>query len=273
MKTVKALVLSGYGINCEEETAAAWKLAGAEPEIVHVNSLLAGHTSLHNFDVLTFPGGFSFGDDLGSGKVLAHLFKHRKTVQGTTLLAETETFLKNKKLVIGICNGFQVLMQTGLLPGTKRGTLTFNQSGKFEDRWVRLTVSETSKTPFLAGIRTLDLPVRHGEGRIVLEDTNHWNQVLENGQAALFYSDAQKTPTTTYPENPNGSPFGCAALASECGHIFGLMPHPEAALTLWNHPEWSTKMRTNSNTPHHGDGLKIFQNAVEYIQANKEPQK
>lgn len=268
-RTVKALVLSGYGINCEEETAAAWTLAGATPEIVHVNALLAGHKSIHDFNVLTFPGGFSFGDDLGSGKVLAHIFKHRKTVNNTTLLAEVNTFLANNKLVLGICNGFQVLMQTGLLPGNKMGTLTFNQSGKFEDCWVRLKVSEHASTPFLKGVEKLDLPVRHGEGRIVLENEAHWNEVMKNGQATLFYSDSHYSPTQDYPQNPNGSPFGCAALASPCGRVFGLMPHPEAALTLWNHPEWGNKHRQNSSVSTVGDGLKIFQNAVSYLSQNQ----
>jgi phosphoribosylformylglycinamidine synthase I len=267
-RTVKALVLSGYGINCEEETAAAWNLAGAQAEIVHVNSLLEGNHSLAAFDVFTFPGGFSFGDDLGSGKVLAHLFKHRKTRGGKTLLQEIQEFVNQGKLVLGICNGFQVLMQTGLLPGGRQGALTFNKSGKFEDRWVRTKVSPNTKTPFLKGLESLDLPVRHGEGRLVLESDSHWTEVLENGQAALFYTDDRYAPTEAYPNNPNGSPFGCAAMTSPCGRIFGLMPHPEAALTLWNHPSWSTLIHQNPAQSPCGDGLSVFQNAVSYFQQN-----
>jgi phosphoribosylformylglycinamidine synthase len=267
-RTVKVLVISGYGINCEEETAAAWKMAGAEAEIIHVNALLQGQSTLAPYDIFTFPGGFSFGDDLGSGKALAHLFKHRKMKNGKTLLQETQDFVARGKLVLGICNGFQVLMQTGLLPGGREGALTFNQSGKFEDRWVRMRVSEKTKTPFLVGIKTLDLPVRHGEGRIVLENESHWLEVLENGQSAIFYTDESYTPTEKYPQNPNGSPYGCAGMTSPCGRIFGLMPHPEAALTLWNHPNWSTTLQQNPAASPHGDGLSIFQNAVSYFQKN-----
>jgi phosphoribosylformylglycinamidine synthase len=181
-------------------------------------------------------------------------------------LAETEKFIAAGKLVLGICNGFQVLMQTGLLPGNKPGALTFNQSGKFEDRWVRLKVSKQARTPFLTGIEWLDLPVRHGEGRIVLENEGSWKEVLETGEAALFYTSENGEPTESYPQNPNGSPFGTAALASSCGHVFGLMPHPEAALTLWNHPEWSQKLRRHPQIEEHGDGLALFQNAVKHFQ-------
>src|SRR6476469_318784 len=172
---VQALILTGFGINCEEEFAAAYRLAGAEPTIVHLNQVLHGEVSIHDFDILNFPGGFSFGDDLGSGVVLAGKLRYRKNALGRTLLDDIREFVANGNFVMGICNGFQVLVKLGLLPNlrgtvTPEVTLTHNASGRYEDRWVTLKVNPESNSPFLQGIDTLEVPVRHGEGRLIIRD-------------------------------------------------------------------------------------------------------
>ena len=270
---VRSLVLTGFGINCEEEVAAAYRLAGAQATIVHLNQVLHGQVSIHDFDVLTFPGGFSFGDDLGSGVVLANKLRYRQTGIGggsRTLLDDIKQFVAAGKFVLGICNGFQVLVKLGLLPNLGGGfqpevTLTHNASGRYENRWVRLQVNPRSKSPFLAGLTTLEVPVRHGEGRLVLPDAATGAALTAAGLNCLSYVDAAGDGTSRYPLNPNGAALNCAGLTDTTGQIFGLMPHPEAFLAAENHPDWGSRRRAGE-LPGEGEGLAIFRNIVRHLQ-------
>ena len=273
-QAVRALILTGFGINCEEEFAAAYRLAGAVPTVVHLNQVLHGHVSIHDFDVLNFPGGFSFGDDLGSGVVLANKLRYRQTgPDGRTLLDDIKQFVAAGKFVLGICNGFQVLVKLGLLPNLGSNvvpevTLTHNASGRYENRWVRLRVNPHSNTPFLKGIDTMEVPVRHGEGRLVLPDAATRQAIEAAGLNCLSYIDAAGDGTALYPFNPNGADLNCAGLCDSTGQIFGLMPHPEAFLSAYNHPDWRRRQR-GGFLREEGEGLQIFQNIVTHIQTTK----
>lgn len=270
MKKVKALVVTGFGINCEEEMAAAYKLAGAETVICHLNDVFTGKISIQDFDVLNFPGGFAFGDDLGSGKVLSNKMKFKKMADGTQFMDEIKQFLSDGKFILGVCNGFQFLVKMGLLPDIsgkwqQEVTLTRNNSAKFEDRWVWCKVNPNSKTPFLNGIDILPVPVRHGEGKLIIKDEETEKAIEDKGLNCLSYCDSKGNVTDEYPLNPNGADLSCAGLSNETGQVFGLMPHPEAFLSLYNHPNWGQMKRQNPNISEDGDGLKIFKNIVEYI--------
>ncbi len=268
-------MLTGFGINCEEEIAAAYRLAGAQATIVHLNRVLHGEVSIHEFDVLTFPGGFSFGDDLGSGVVLANKLRYRQTGPGgRTLLDDIKQFVADGKFVLGICNGFQVLVKLGLLPNlggdvTPEVTLTHNASGRYEDRWVRLRVNPLSNTPFLKGMDTLEVPVRHGEGRLVVPDAATRRALEAGGFNCLSYIDAAGDGTSEYPHNPNGADLNCAGLTDPTGQVFGLMPHPEAFLSAFNHPDWARRRRLQPGASEEGAGLRIFRNIVEHIAAQR----
>ncbi len=269
---VQALILTGFGINCEEEFAAAYKLAGAEPTIVHLNQVLHGHVSIHDFDILNFPGGFSFGDDLGSGVVLANKLRYRRNAEGRTLLDDIKEFIANGKHVMGICNGFQVLVKLGLLPDlsgtvTPEVTLTYNASGRYEDRWVKLKVNPQSNSPFLKGLDTLEVPVRHGEGRLIIQDEATRAAIEARGLNCLSYVDLNGSSTEVYPFNPNGAALNCAGLTDTTGRVFGLMPHPEAFLSLYNHPDWARRKRADPGISEEGDGLRLFRNIVEHLQS------
>lgn len=271
---VRALILTGFGINCEEEFAAAYKLAGAEPTIVHLNQVLHGHISIHDYDILNFPGGFSFGDDLGSGVVLANKLRYRKNAEGRTLLDDIKQFIANGKFVMGICNGFQVLVKLGLLPNlsgnvTPEVTLTHNASGRYEDRWVRLKVNPKSNSPFLKGIDSMEVPVRHGEGRLIIKGEETLAEIEARALNCLAYTDFDGSPTDVYPHNPNGADLNCAGLTDTTGQVFGLMPHPEAFLSLYNHPDWARRKRQNPGLSEEGDGLRLFRNIVEHVQSQR----
>jgi phosphoribosylformylglycinamidine synthase subunit PurQ / glutaminase len=256
---VKALVLTGYGINCDMETAHAFGLAGADAVRVHINDLIRDRKILEDFQILAFPGGFSFGDDIASGKVLANKLKHN-------LLDALDGFIAAGKLMIGICNGYQAMIKLGLLPGfggkymrDQPATLSFNDSGRFEDRWVWLKPDRKSKCVFTKGIDRLYLPVRHGEGKFIPDSRETLERLERQGQVVVRYSDRDGNPTQEYPLNPNGSVDAMAGICDETGRIFGLMPHPEAFLHKTNHPRW-----TRENLPDEGQGVAVFRNAVEY---------
>jgi phosphoribosylformylglycinamidine synthase subunit PurQ / glutaminase len=270
MKTVKSLIITGFGINCEEELAAAYKLAGAETKIVHLNDIFTGNISIHDFDILNFPGGFSFGDDLGSGKVLANKMKYKRLQSGKLFFEEVQNFFNSGKFILGICNGFQFLVKMGLLPNLQGNfeqevTLTHNDSGKFEDRWCYCKINPQTSSPFLKNMDTIYLPVRHGEGKLIIKDENIHNEILKHNLNALSYCDDSGNVTSAYPHNPNGADLNCAGLSDKTGRIFGLMPHPEAFLSLYNHPNWATLKRENPQISETGDGLKIFENIVNHI--------
>ncbi|QQS28105.1 MAG: phosphoribosylformylglycinamidine synthase subunit PurQ [Sphingobacteriales bacterium] len=273
---VKSLVITGFGINCEEETNAAFLLSGADSEIVHLNDILLKGFDIHTFDILSFPGGFSFGDDISSGKVLANKIKYKQLSTGKTMLDEIKKFLAKGKFIFGACNGFQVLVKLGLLPDVSGNieqevTLMRNNSGKYEDRWVNCLVTQGTKTPFLKGITKLALPVRHGEGKLIIRDDHIRQQIISNQLNCLSYCDELGQLTDEYPLNPNGAELNCAGLTNTTGQVFGLMPHPEAFLSIYNHPNWGQLKRRNPSLPEEGEGLQIFKNIVRHISKSKSP--
>ncbi|OWY25544.1 phosphoribosylformylglycinamidine synthase subunit PurQ [Sphingobacteriales bacterium UPWRP_1] len=274
MNEVKSLVITGFGINCEEETNAAYLLAGAQSEIVHLNDILLKGFNIHAFDIVNFPGGFSFGDDISSGKVLANKIKYKQLASGTTLLQELLRFLVSGKYIFGACNGFQVLVKLGLLPNInsladQEVTLMRNNSGKYEDRWVYCRVNPGANTPFLKGIDRIALPVRHGEGKLVIKNEDIKQQIIAQHLNCLSYCDEHGNPTDEYPKNPNGAELNCAGLTNPSGQVFGLMPHPEAYLSLYNHPNWGQMKRQNRHISEEGEGLAIFKNIVQHIHRTK----
>jgi len=249
---VKVLVLSGDGINCENETANAFQYAGAKTTIMHVNELIRKPSALSNFDVMAIPGGFSFGDELGSGKLLALKLK-------MGLANELDQFIFNKKPIIGICNGFQVLVKMGLLPfknKPRKITLTHNDSGEFINKWVELLVPKNSKCKWLNGLngKKINLPIRHGEGKVVLKDSDQTLTELE----------ARGLISLKYTSDVNGSDGHIAGLCDEEGLIFGLMPHPEANVFNLTNPFNKTKDVETFDIGH-----TIFKNMVEKIEDQK----
>ncbi|WP_169973944.1 phosphoribosylformylglycinamidine synthase I [Tautonia rosea] len=252
MPLPRAIVLRAPGTNCDEETVAAWQLAGADVETAHVDRVLESPGILDAFQLLTIPGGFSYGDDLGAGRILA-------TRLGA-LDDALRRFHDRGGLILGICNGFQVLVKAGLLPGGHRATITHNDSGRFECRWVRLLASSPGRSPFLPDGDPIELPVAHGEGKFVTESQEALDALDSAGQLALRYIDDSNRPTESYPSNPNGSPAGVAGVIDPTGRIFGLMPHPERFVEFIHHPQW-TRIAPRPE----GDGLRIFRGAVKAI--------
>jgi phosphoribosylformylglycinamidine synthase len=251
---LRALVLYGYGINCENESKYAIEKSGGHADIMHLNKVLDNPGLLDNYNMLFVPGGFSFGDDLGSGRVFANKMKFR-------LKEPLEKFVKEEKLVIGICNGFQVLAKMGLLPEPdfqQRVTLIGNDSGKFEDRWVVLKANRESPCIFTKDIDYMLMPVRHGEGKFIPMDDSVLETLKVNNQIVFQYSDKDGR-MAGYPHNPNGSVMNIAGVCDRSGRVFGLMPHPEAFNMIQNCPYW---IRGKVSEPM---GLRIFKNAVEYL--------
>ena len=263
----RSLVLSGNGINCELETAHANRLAGFDVDIVPISTLMEGTKNIHDYDLLNFPGGFLDGDDLGAGKAQAAKWKYER-IKGSTrrFTDELLRFVGEGKLIIGICNGFQLLTKTGLLPALKgdyemqRVTLTFNDSGRFEDRWVFLKANKFSPCIFTKDIDRIYLPVRHGEGKLVVGDEDCLADLAAQGHVVMQYCDENGDVTDEFPYNPNGSTMSVASLCDPSGRIFGIMPHPEAFVHYTHHPRW-----TREKLPEEGQGLKIFRNAYNYI--------
>ncbi len=270
-KKPRSLVLAGNGINCERETAHANRLAGFDVDIVHINALMDGTKDIHEYDLLNFPGGFLDGDDLGAGKAQAVKWRYQR-ISGSKerLIDGLLRLVGDGKLVIGICNGFQLLAKTGLLPGIgrdyekQRVTLTFNDSGRFEDRWVYLKFNAFSSCIFTKDIDRIYLPVRHGEGKLVAGSENDAGALASGGHIAMQYCDEAGEIRADFPYNPNGSIMSVAGLCDPSGRIFGLMPHPEAFVHYTQHPRW-----TREELPEEGDGLKIFRNACTYITDHK----
>ncbi len=261
MARAEVLILSGYGINCEIETGWAFERAGADRVVItHVNRLIAGEVSLDDFGILVFPGGFSFGDHIASGRVLG--VKIRRQL-GDRIVS----FVKSGRLLLGICNGFQVLVKTGLLPGDdetvfapQRVTLTHNDSARYEDRWVTLRANPKNPSPFLRDITLMACPVRHGEGKFLA--TEHEMARLKAHHLIAFqYVDKNGMPTQEYPANPNGAEQAVAGITNRHGNILGLMPHPEGFIVKTQHPHW-TRLPDLSEE---GAGLKIFRNAVDFV--------
>jgi phosphoribosylformylglycinamidine synthase subunit PurQ / glutaminase len=256
----KTLILRTAGTNCDGETAYAFERAGATAEFLHINRLLEEPRRIHQYQILAFPGGFSYGDDIAAGKILANQITHH-------LRGALQAFIDAGKPVIGICNGFQVLVKTDLLPGNLAGrsgqcaTLTNNDCGRFVDRWIRVAPRST-KCIWTAGIEPLDLPIAHGEGKFVPADDQVRQALWDNDQVALVYVNADDTPAGgRSPANPNGSTDDIAGVCDASGLVFGLMPHPERYVESYQHPAWSRQ----SPLPTVGRGLQIFENAVRHV--------
>lgn len=249
MGKVKTLILRAPGTNCDQETVFAFQQAGAEVSLVHVNQLISREERLTDYQILVIPGGFTYGDDIAAGKVLANELKLK-------LGEDIVRFIGDGKLILGICNGFQVLVKTGFLPELSNGspprlTLATNDSGKFECRWVYLKVNEQSPCVFTRGIESLHLPVAHAEGKLISLST------LSDVNIALYYTDGKGNTGAGYPCNPNGSERDIAGICDASGRVFGLMPHPERHVRGTQHPQW-----TRLGAKKYGDGFQIFCNAV-----------
>jgi len=267
MAVPRALILSGYGINCEEETAFAFARAGADPRVVHVNDLIEGLDRLDAYQILAFPGGFAYGDDTGSGKALANRIRNNL---GDEVLA----FAAADKLVIGICNGFQVMTCLGLLPGIEgdyasvRVALRHNDTARYECRWVDLHVAP-SPCVFTRGIESLHVPVAHGEGKFHAEPET-LDALGRGGQIVVRYAFPDgHLAGGVFPANPNGSIEDIAGICDATGRLFGLMPHPERHLHFTHREDWPYWKeffhRQGMPLPAEGEGMKVFRNAVEYF--------
>ncbi len=261
----KVIILSGYGLNCEEETKFAFELAGAEGKIAHVNDLIDGEYNLKNYQIMAVPGGFAYGDDTGSGNAYASKLKNH-------LWNDIKSFIQGDKLVIGICNGFQVLVNLGLLPaigkkyGEKQAALLFNDSARYIVRWVDLKIE--TNTPWLKEIKKISLPVAHGEGKFYAEE-KMLDKLKKRNLIALKYFKNEICRSQNLPANPTGTLENIAGITDETGRILGLMPHPERAIFFTQLPHWTYLKekfkRENMQIPRFGPGLKIFQNAVDYF--------
>jgi phosphoribosylformylglycinamidine synthase subunit PurQ / glutaminase len=267
MAQPRVLVLRAPGTNCNEETAHAFELAGGVAEQWHVNRLLESPQRLEDYQVFCIPGGFAYGDDIAAGRILGNQLQQHLADR----LAE---FRDSGKLILGICNGFQVLLKTNLLAAAdERGptaSLTLNDSGRFEDRWVRL-VAGPGNCPFLQGIHETELRVTHGEGKFVARDGETFTKMEAAGQLVLRYrplADSSnqseirnpKSEMLSFPDNPNGAMGNVAGICDGTGRVFGLMPHPESFIDPTQHPRWTREAQREV-----GDGLRVFQNAVRYF--------
>ncbi|PIQ89777.1 MAG: phosphoribosylformylglycinamidine synthase I [Candidatus Omnitrophica bacterium CG11_big_fil_rev_8_21_14_0_20_42_13] len=265
MQKPKTLILRTAGTNCDKETKFAFELAGASADLVHINQIIRKEKSLSDYAILALPGGFSYGDDVAAGKILANELVFR-------LKDELVKFLKAGKLIIGICNGFQVLVKSGILSTDSVSfrqdfSLINNDCGKFEDRWTYLRIAD-----YGSGVRKcvwtknlqemIHLPVAHGEGKFIAKDKKILENLKENGQVVFQYCNHQGK-FTGYPDNPNGSVDNVAGICDNSGRVFGLMPHPERHILGTHHPRW---MREGLKKE--GDGLAIFRNGVEYAKKN-----
>ena len=266
-KTVKAIVIAGNGTNCEREVAHACRLAGADVDIVHIAELLTGRVNLNDYHFLNLAGGFLDGDDLGSAKAGANRLLYAP-VDGSSdsLATQMQQFIAAGKLVMGVCNGFQLLVKMGLLPAIdgdpqQTCTLTHNDSGRFEDRWCQLIVDPDSPCVFTQGLENLYLPVRHGEGKFVTVDDETLQQFEALHLTVMKYADGEGQPTQNYPDNPNGSIAAIAGICDQTGRLFGLMPHPEAFVHRTHHPRW-----TREELPEEGMGLLLYKNAIRFIE-------
>jgi phosphoribosylformylglycinamidine synthase len=271
MGDLKAIVVTGNGVNCEREMAHACRLGGFEQvDIVYIYEILRGEANPEDYHLLCLPGGFLDGDDLGAAKAGAVMWRYAALPKGRKLVSVLKHYLEAGKLIFGVCNGFQLLVKLGLLPATggkyfeQTATLTFNDSGRFEDRWVDLTVEPKTPCVFLKGLDRLQLPVRHGEGKLVLGDNGLLDDVRRKRLGALRYANAKGEPTDKYPANPNGSVDAIAALCDETGRVFGMMPHPEAFTHYTNYPHW----QRFKSMPEEGQGVAMFRNAHQYLKKN-----
>jgi phosphoribosylformylglycinamidine synthase len=252
MVKVRTLILRAPGTNCDEETAFAFEQAGSVVDSAHVNELVRREKPLSPYQILVIPGGFTYGDDVSAGKILANELRLK-------LGEDIQRFVDDGKLILGICNGLQVLVKASILPPLVDGdhslTLAGNDSNRFECRWVYLRVNEESPCLFTRGMTTMYLPVAHGEGKVMAEA-----ETLGRLNVVLCYADEKGDVQAGYPYNPNGSVDNIAGICDASGRIFGLMPHPERFIRWTQHPRW-----TREPPREYGDGFGIFLNAVEWV--------
>lgn len=264
-KKVKVIVLRTAGTNCDQETAFAFKSFGAEVDLVHIKKLFTKEVFLKDYHILVIPGGFTYGDDIEAGRLFANELRLK-------LGEDICRFIGERKLILGICNGFQILVKAGILPGplsqeeyqshdsSQKVTLISNDSGKFEDRWIHLKVS--GQSPWTKGLKNiLYFPIAHAEGKFVTQNQEVLKRLIDNGQVVFRYC-TQKGEKPQYPENPNGSYEDIAGITDRTGRILGLMPHPERHFLFFHHPFW-TRLEKKEK---YGDGAKIFENGIHYIQ-------
>ena len=259
MAKPNALILRSPGTNCDEETAYAFEMAGANAESIHINQLLADPAIIKKFQIVCVPGGFSFGDDISGGKVLALQLQHN-------LSESLGEFHGNGNLILGICNGFQVLLKSGLLISNEvegpAATLTWNDSGRYRDSWVHLTI-DTSRCVFLNDIDQIELPIAHAEGKFVARNNQLLDYLEVNHQLAIRYcKPSGPNGKVPFPGNPNGSVRDVAGICDDTGRVFGLMPHPERFAHATNHPNWTRGVGSATSQV---TGLKIFENAVSFF--------
>jgi len=257
----RVLTLFGQGINCDDETAGAFLIAGADPEKVLMSELITGKKDMQNYDILALPGGFSYGDDIAAGKIMTVNFRY-------ALSEQMKKFVASRKPVIGICNGFQIMTTLGLLPGfdgeyaAQRVTLSANDSGRFEDRWTYLKMDPKSPCVATKGIDGLELPIRHGEGRFYAEPSV-LKSIKDGGQVALRYVGQDGEQRPGYPWNPNGSLDDIAGICDPTGLVFGLMPHPEAAIEVHHYPRWTRDRAMAEDNAERA--MQVFRNLVDYV--------
>ena len=254
---VRALVLRTAGTNCDYETVYAIEKAGAVAERIHINLFKNKEVNMNDYQLLAIPGGFSYGDDIAAGRLMANEMKY-------LLKQMVLEFAHSLKPVIGICNGFQVLVQTGLLPGfelvdvKELTALANNDTGRFEDRWVNLTTNKKSRCLFTEGMGDIYLPIAHGEGKFMVADEETLHRIVKQGQIVFQYVN-EKGKSAGYPHNPNGSVLDIAGICNAKGNVLGMMPHPERHVTRYQHPRW-----TREKLKEEGDGMALFKNAVKY---------
>ena len=259
MSKVKTLIVRTAGSNCDYETVHAFEEVGSKVDLIHINRVVDNEVQLKDYQILAIPGGFSYGDDIAAGKILANEFKYK-------LQEQLYEFVAAKKLIIGICNGFQVLVKAGLLPEmdltstTQNITIFDNDSGKFEDRWTYLKPA-SKKCVFTKNIeKTIYIPVAHAEGKFITKDQEVLDQLKKNDQIVFQYVD-KNDEIAGYPWNPNGSIENIAGICDPTGRVFGLMPHPERHFHPTHHPQW-----TRLGLQKEGEGVVIFRNAMEYFE-------
>jgi phosphoribosylformylglycinamidine synthase I len=251
MAEVKTLILRAPGTNCDAETAFAFERAGSAVDSAHINQLVRRDKLIADYQIVVIPGGFTYGDDVSGGRILANELKLK-------LGDDIRRFIERGGLILGICNGFQVLVKAGILPPLEDGqqlTLAGNDSNRFECRWVYLKVNQKSPCIFSKGIDAMYLPVAHGEGKIMAE-----KETLAKLNVVVHYADAKGDIKSGYPHNPNGSVDNIAGICDATGRIFALMPHPERFIRWSQHPRWTREVPRQQ-----GDGFSIFQNAVDWV--------
>lgn len=276
MTRPRVVLLAGYGINCEEETAFAFRYAGADVDIIHVNDIIAEKKLLNKYQILVFPGGFSYGDDTGSGLAMANRIKNN-------LIDELVSFITNDTLILGICNGFQVMVNIGIVPGFRIGenetgdfpgkaevALEHNNTFRYQCRWVDLKVEKDSPSVFTRGIDFLHIPVAHGEGNFI-SPADILTEIENNDLVTMRYVNPDGKPAGgEFPGNPNGSMNDIASLCDKTGRVMGMMPHPERGMFFTQRDDWPLKLqlakRNGEEVREEADGIRIFRNAVEYYQ-------